>query len=64
MTLKYDTIIYIKLKKMEKKSFDAKSFLNFKEMSPREDLLVKGGGSDKKKEKQKDKKKSTEVQEK
>ncbi|EHM7982603.1 hypothetical protein [Elizabethkingia anophelis] len=49
---------------MEKKSFDAKSFLNFKEMSPREDLLVKGGGSDKKKEKQKDKKKSTEVQEK
>ena len=48
MTLKYDTIIYIKLKN-GKKSFDAKSFLNFKEMSPREDLLVKGGGSDKKK---------------
>ncbi|HFK5510156.1 hypothetical protein [Elizabethkingia anophelis] len=47
---------------MEKKTFDAKSFLNFKEMSPSEDLLIKGGGSDKKKEKKKEKKKDKDAE--
>lgn len=47
---------------MQKKSFDAKSFLNFKELLPREDLLVKGGVADKKKEKKKEKKKDSELE--
>ena len=35
---------------METTKFNPKSFLNVKELSTQEDLLVKGGGKDKKKD--------------
>jgi|GEM_PF-6591665 len=39
---------------MNKKEFDPKSFLNVKELTTQEELLIKGKGNDKKKDKKKD----------
>lgn len=41
--------------------FNPKSFLNVKELSTQEDLIIKGGGKDKKKDQKKDKKKDATI---
>ncbi|MGX1025261.1 hypothetical protein [Psychroflexus sp. MBR-150] len=46
---------------MDAKNFNPKSFLNVKELSTQEDLVIKGGGKDKKKDQKKDKKKDATI---
>jgi len=46
---------------MDKKKFDPKSFLNVKELTTQEELLIKGMGKDKKKDKKKDKQKLRQI---
>lgn len=46
---------------MENIKFDPKSFLNVKELSTQEDLLIKGGTKDKKKDQKKDKVKDADI---
>ncbi|MFL9839243.1 hypothetical protein ABS768_17180 [Flavobacterium sp. ST-75] len=46
---------------MKKESFSPKAFLNVKELTTQEDLMIRGGGKDKKKDQKKEKKKDADL---